>query len=191
MNKVHKLIIGHGYSLSNETDSDIMTDYFPGIWGISSFKNAINYAAKYILEGDTVHVTTYNNPKYAKKGNEAIKILGLKQELFPEPEALTASVVTNDKPANLAQLKKFLKPDMKIKVINYRSEGTAERIATVLKVLSNNMTLTKAEEKGFWQPSWLEFNKASDWTFDNEGATVHYMDSQTGEYTPSTRLEYI
>lgn len=38
------LIVGHSFSLSNETNADVMTDYFPGIWGIKTQKSAMKYA---------------------------------------------------------------------------------------------------------------------------------------------------
>jgi hypothetical protein len=78
------LIVGHGYSLSNDTDSDSMTDYFPGIWGIPTQKRALEYAKKTLEEGHSITVTDYNNKNYHKVANKFIKALGLSQPLFDE-----------------------------------------------------------------------------------------------------------
>lgn len=190
--KDYKLIINKNtYSISNETDSDPYTDYSPGIWAIKSFSRAIKYAREYLEAGHNLTVTIYNNAKYAKKGNEAIKLLGLSQTPFIEPLELPQSNVTNDKPQNLNQFKQYLKVGMRLKIIHYPhprlTEAPKERITEVLTVGSTNFTCAK--ESGGIVKSWSYFGKSDEWVFDNTGAT-HYYTSPKGERIKTTRYEY-
>ena len=82
MNKHYFLIVGHLFSLSNDTDADIMTDYSPGIWAIKTQKAILRFAKDILARGDTITVTDYDNPKYHRLANKFIKELGLVQPLF-------------------------------------------------------------------------------------------------------------
>lgn len=218
--KHYKLIISggdRGCSLSNETDHDSMSDYFPGIWAIN-LKHAVKYAKEYLAEGNTVSVTCYDNPEHYATANKVIKELGLKQELFPEVAALKQPGVTNGKPSTLAALKKFIQPGVKLRAINYgftpedyaavnRCETQQERLAVyatqkrsvignretvVLSAQSNAFTVEKTPGTG--NKSWVYYEKASDWTFDNEGATKHDLgrhEPEKGIYIPTYRIEYL
>jgi hypothetical protein len=62
--KHYSLIVGHDFSLSNDTDSDAQSDYSPGIWAISSQKATLRFAKEILAEGDTIMVTDYDNPNY-------------------------------------------------------------------------------------------------------------------------------
>lgn len=68
-------------------------------------------------------VSDYNQPRYHALANKFIQALGLKQELFPEPKPLAKTSVTNGKPANLAQLQRYLVVGRKIKAVNYGRDG--------------------------------------------------------------------
>ena len=175
MNRKYSLIVQSTFSLSNETDADIMTDYFPGIWGIKTQKKALEYAKELIANGDTItRVTCYENPAYYPLANKFIKELGLDLPLFEEIAPLKKEVVTKPGiPQNLSQLKKFLTPGKKIFIKSYfgEAEPRLQRITSVIQVFSNNMTVEKTLGSG--TKSWLDFGKASDWAFTNTSATLY------------------
>lgn len=183
--KNHTLIVGHDFSIANETDRDVYTDYFPGIWAISSQKQALNFARKILAEGDEITVTDYDQPKYHTLANKFIKALGLKQALYPEPKSPEQKPVTNGKPANLAELKRYLVTGRKVKIINYGDTGKAigERDTSVIGTQTNAVIFDKNGGK-----SWLEYGKAESWTFDEQGATNYAISA--GEYRPLLRIAY-
>lgn len=187
--KQYTLIVGGSFSLVNETDAIPQTDYFPGIWSISSQKRALELAKKTIAEGNEVTVSCYDNPTYFALSNKFIKDLGLTQTPFKEIEPLKSEVVTNGKPANLSQLKKYLLPSVKITIKRFRDgEVSDERVTSVLATQTNNVIVEKTLGSGI--KSWLTLGKAADWTFDNAGATNYYLE-RDGNYTKSVRIEYI
>lgn len=188
MNKQYSLIVGHGFSLSNDTDSDPMTDYSPGIWGIKTQKSALKYAAQYLAEGNDIRVTCYDNPRYFGLANQFIRDLGLKQPLFEEIAALPASVVTNGKPSTLGALKKYLQVGTKIRIVNYDS-GTGAVIGTRDTFVKQVKTASVVNDKNGGN-SHLDFGKASDWSFDNEGANLHWITSDAKRIL-CLRVEYI
>lgn len=187
MNKHYSFIVAHGFSLANETDADPMSDYSPGYWGISSQARAIKYAKELLAGGNTIKVNTYGDANYAALGNKMIKELGLSQPLFTEPEALKAEAVTNGKPSNLSQLKKYLQVGVKVtsKAIFKDGAWQNSRETFVNSVQGNAVTFEKAGGK-----SWVYFYKANEWTFDNAGATHHYIERE-GKFIPSIRIEYL
>ncbi len=194
MNKDYRLIVdGSYFSLSNDTDSDIMSDYSPGIWAIKTQKRALKYAQELLAGGDTVTVETYKNPKNAPLANKFIKELGLKQPLFAEVAPIPKTVnYDNLKIKTLADLKRYLQVGVKVKITNTGYQGVVStRETEVMKVQSNAITLAKDASlpKDRWQNSWLEFGKASDWGFTMTGATKYYIDREGR--VPSTTIEYI
>lgn len=191
MNKKYQLVIQgeNSFSLSNETDSDIYTDYFPGIWGIKTQKNALKYSKQELAEGNEVTVNCYNNAKHFKLANEFIKELGLKQELFKEVADLEKGVVTNGKPSTLGALKSYLKVGTKVHIKNYNSEGQVikERDTEVTSSNTTSITTYKIGEEG---KSWIYWDKANTWSFTNEGATHNYQNSD-GKWEKSFTIEYL
>jgi len=183
----YTLIVGHYFSLSNETDRDVMTDYFPGIWTIKTKKSALRFSKDILAKGDTITVCDYDNPKYHKLANGMIKELGLKQELFKEPEELVSNVTDSNVPSNLGQLKKYLTVDKKLHIAGYNSDGEirAERDTFVKKTQSNAVVLDKQGAN-----SWLYFEKASNWKFDNDGATQCDI-NRDGKQIPYIRITFI
>jgi len=183
--KKHKLIVGHDFSISNVTDKDSQTDYFPGIWAISSQKEALRFARKILAEGDHITVTDYDDPKYHRVANKFIRALGLKQELFPEAKQSEQTCVTNGKPSNLAQFKKYLTTGRNVKILYYDSMGVLHKTfdASVIRTQNKHVIV---ESKGHeW---WMECEKASEWAFDDNGANQFI--NRNGEYKLSTRIEY-
>lgn len=168
--KQYTLIVGHDFSLSNETDCDVQSDYMPGIWGIKTQKRAMEYSKKILTEGNEItRVTNYNNPKYNELANKFIKELGVKQPLFQEIGSVPASEPTEGKPSNLAQLKKYLSPEKKIRIINYGSSINT-RETFVKKSQTQSIVLDKEGRN-----SWLDLGKATDWSFDKKGATQYFI----------------
>jgi len=189
MNKQHTFIVGsgqRGFSVSNDTDTDPMTDYSPGAWGISK-KFALEYAKEKIAIGDIVRVSTYDNPNHAATGNAIIAELGIDQPLFPLPETVAPSNVTNDKPATLAQLKRYCAEGVKIHMKNRFNDVWLRECDTYVKRVGSNSIVLDSDGRD----SWLEWGKASDWSFDNEGATNTYINNQTGARVPCLRVEYL
>lgn len=166
--KKYSLIVQNDYSLSNDTDSNIQTDYFPGIWAIKTQKQALYFAKQILDEGDTIQVTCYDNPKYYAIANEFIKELGLDQKLFPEVAKPIQGTVTNGKPSNLSQLKKYMTVGKVIHTKNYYGSEVKEKDTAILGVQTNSFIFEKELGKG--QKSWFEIGKASDWIFANESA---------------------
>jgi hypothetical protein len=187
--KNYTLIVGGHYSLSNDTDADIQSDYSPGIWAIKSQKEIIRYAREILANGDKITVSDYKNARYHSIANKIIKELGIDQPLFKEPEAAPQSVVSNDKPASLAALKKYLVIGRKVHVINYDGEGKRrnEQDTSVMDVQNNSVIFEKT--LGVGVKSWLEYGKAEGWTFDDNGATLYFI-SKDGKVMPCTRIEY-
>lgn len=187
MGKHYKLIVGHDFSLSNETDADPMSDYNPGIWCIPSQKRALAAARRLMAEGSTITVTDYENPRYHAVANKLITELGLSQPLFTEPEALQQGPVTSGKPSTLSQLKKYLVEGTKLTVMNFDSDGVTcrnERKTFVKRVQTNAVVLDKNGGD-----SWLEFGKASEWLFFNDSATKYYIERE-GKFVPTTKIVY-
>jgi len=182
--KKYKVIVGHGLSIANETDCDIMTDYNPGIWGISSQKKTLQYAREYIAGGNEVTVTCYNQPQYFELANKFITELGLKQELFKVIEKLTGGVVTNGKPATLGALKRYLTVGTKIKIVNMENPDRT-RETEVVEAKIESVVTKKGEGR-----SHLYYGKATDWTFDNTGATYNTL-TREGVYIPCFTIEYL
>lgn len=164
----YSLIVQNDYCLSNETDSNIQSDYFPGIWGIKTQKQALEHAKKILDEGDEITVTCYDNPKYYAIANEFIKELGLNQKLFPEVIRPVQGAVTNGMPSNLSQLKKWLTIGKVIHTRNYYGQEVKEKDTTVLGIQTNSFIFEKTLGSGI--RSWLDTGKASDWIFTNESA---------------------
>jgi hypothetical protein len=188
-NKKHyTVIVGSHYSISNDTDSDPMSDYSPGIWALSSFKSALKYALEYKNNGHTLKVTCYDNPQYMGVANKMITALGLDQPLFKLPPALPASVVTNGKPSNLSQLKKYLTPGLPIVIVNYDGDGKIlrDRGTTVMAVQTNSIIVEKTLGSG--SKSWLDIGKATDWVFTNDCAMKYYL--RDSGYVLSTKIIY-
>lgn len=190
MNKEYTLVVGHNFSLVNETDANPYTDYNPGIWSIKTQKMALKYARETLNEGNTVKVIDYNNPSYHSLANWFIKELGIKQPLFTEPEnAPTSSVTLGNIPSTLAGLKKYLTVGKKIRIINYVNLGNAETTNTreteIVKTQSESI-VTKRDGHNCW----LDFGKASSWSFDNTGAT-HFTLNKDGKMEHSFRIEYL
>ena len=172
------------FSLSNETDRDVMTDYFPGIWGISSQKSAMMLARQIQADGDVIIRVTVYNPKHHALANKFIKELNINQLPFEEVAPLPVSNVTNGMPSNLSQLKKYLQVGTKIRIVSaIRPENT--RDTEVIKT-QTNAVVTRKGENG---KSWIEFGKASDWVFDNTGAT-YYEIRRDGTFQVF-KIEYI
>lgn len=192
MNKNYKLIVQHDFSLANETDADIHSDYSPGIWAISSQSRILKYAKELLAKGDSIKVSCYDNPEYYALSNKFIKELGLAQELFSEIAAVPASKVTNGKPFNLSQLKKLLQVGIKIRVKSRPDAHgvlTQERETVVTKVQGNAITTEKAGGA-----SWIYWGNASEWSFDNEGATHWFIgryDELKGKQTIDMRIDYL
>ena len=189
MDKQYHLIVnGHGFSLSNETDHDVQSDYFPGIWGIKTYKQAIKYARQELDRGNHVKVTVYTAREH-ELANKAIRELGLNQELFIIPAALPESKVTNGKPTNLAQLKKFLTVGYKFTVKGKYSIEEKKFLnvrETFVRETHADSVVTDLNGK----KCWLYFGKASEWKFDNDGATMFWMD-RDGKFEPCVRIEYL
>lgn len=183
------MIVGHDFSLSNETDSDIMTDYFPGIWAVKSQERILKYAKQKIAEGNTVSVTDYDNPAYHSLANWFIKELGINQPLFTEPETIKQVIVTNGKPSNLSQLKKYLVAGLKTHNVVYNDKGDIinEKDTCVLAIQSNAVIFEKTLGSGI--KSWLELGKASQWSFSNEMATRYFINYE-GKQMPSISIKY-
>lgn len=181
--KKYTLIVGSHFSLANETDSDIMIDYNPGIWAIKTQKSALRFAREILAEGNEIRVTDYDNAKYHAVANKMIKELGLNQPLFEEIKAVEANV-TNGKPSTLGALKKYLQVGTKIRIVNVENpERTRE---TEVIQVKNESIVTKKGETG---QSHLYFEKAINWTFDNEGAT--YNSIREGKLAPCFKIEYM
>lgn len=185
---------GSHFSLSNDTDSDPQSDYNPGIWAIKTQKRALKYSQDILNDGDEITVETYKNPRNYPLANKFIKALGLKQPLFEELSTLRPieSVPTGDKPQNLSQLKKYLSVGRKIHIKNMRNGEWVGRDTVVLRTTTKDVVLEKydlriAEKTG--TPSWLYMGNASDWSFDNEGATKWFLDREG--WAKSSRIEYI
>jgi len=172
------------FSLVNETDKDVMTDYFPGIWALSTQKSVLKYAKQYIDNGDEVTVSDYDNAKHHVLANKFIKELGINQPLFPEVDMTIKSVVTNGKPATLGALKKFLTVGKKVRIENSQFPDRSRDTEVTL-----NNTTSFATKKGTGQ-SWSYWNKATDWGFDNDGATSYFFDSREGKMIPSYKVIY-
>lgn len=187
MSKKYSLIISgnNSFSLSNDTDSDAVTDYFPGIWALKTQKSALRFAKQILAEGNEIRVTNYDNPKYHPLANKFIKELGLSQVLFTEPKAVKQGVVTNGMPSTLGALKKFLTVGSKIRFVNFKNPDRS-RETEVVEIHNNNFVTRKGEAG----KSWMEFGKASDWSFDNLGATTHFINCE-GQVVPSIRIEYM
>ena len=185
--KKYTLIVGHDFSLSNETDSDPMTDYSPGIWGIKTQKSALRFAKEILSEGNEIRVTDYDQPQYHSLANWFIQELGLKQDLFKEPETIKQELVTNGKPSTLGSLKKFLVPETKLKIVWFDSEGNpkSERETFVKRTQTNAWVFDKNGGD-----SWLEHGKASEWSFSNDGATLYYIDRE-GKNIPTVKIIYL
>lgn len=183
MNRKYTLIVQSTFSLSNETDADIMTDYFPGIWSIKTQKSALKFAKELIANGDTIsQVTCYNNPAYYPVANKFIKELGLDLPLFEEIAPIEVLPVTKPGiPQNLSQLKKFMTPGKKLFVKNFNSDGglRLERITSVLGTNTGNVILEKTLGSGI--KSWLAYGNASDWQFSNESASLFHV-GREGRY---------
>ena len=180
--KHYNLIVGHDFSISNETDADIQSDYSPGIWAIKSQKSAMKYCREYIAEGHRVSVSVHN-PKHHALANMFIKELGIKQELFKEPEALKQEAVSNGKPSNLAQLKKYLAVGTQVHVKNHYGAEVKEKDTSVLKVQTNQIVFEKTLGSGI--ASWFDLGKASEWIFTNEAAKKYDIDREGAQ-----RLSY-
>lgn len=172
------------FSLSNETDADVMTDYFPGIWGITTQKNVLKYAKEYLANGDEIRVTDYDNPKYHAIANKFITELGLKQPLFQELSPAPTSTVTNGKPSTLGSLKKFLQVGTKIKIV---STTYPDRTRDTEVIQTKNESVVTRKGTG---QSHLYFDKAMNWGFDNSGATYYSLD-RDGKWSPSFKIEYL
>ncbi len=183
----YTLIVGDHFALSNETNSDIQTDYFPGIWGIKTKKSAINFSKQILDEGNQIQITDYDNPKYHSLANELIKELGLKQDLFKEPETLKQNPITNGKPSTLAALKKFLAIGTKLRIqqLDYQGEIKNDRETFVKRTKTNAWVFDK-----FGGDSWLEHGKASEWLFSNKEATLYSID-RDGTNKPLIKIIYI
>ena len=186
------IISGPGsFSLSNDTDSDPMTDYSPGIWGIKSQKRAVEYALRYKNEGHDITVTCYDNPEHFALGNKLIHSIGLSQPLFkvvpPPPATVNAG---NLKVGNLSALKRHLVPGMKVMVTRYLDHSRSEtRETSVISCKGDNLILEKTLGSGI--KSYVYFGKATDWTFDRTGATHHYLGRGTEGYIPTMRIDYL
>lgn len=183
--KQYILIVQDRYSLSNETDSNPMTDYNPGIWSIKTQKSALEFSRRLLAEGNEIKVTCYDNPRYYSLANKFIKTLGLKQELFPEPKEVEKKEITEDVPKNLSQLKKYLVPEKKIIIKRFSDGKTIERQTWVKRVQSNAVVV---EKNG--GDSWIEYGKADSWIFDNAGADYAPLNSD-GNRLAYFRIEYI
>jgi len=184
MNKHYKLIVGSHFSLSNETDCDSMSDYFPGIWAIKTQKSAIMFAKRILADGDSIEVTDYDNPTYHATANKFIKELGINQPLFSELVAPKSEPITNGKPSNLNQLKKFLSVGTKIRIVNTENPDRT-RDTEVIETKTQSVVTRKGETGR----SHLDFGTAINWTFDNSGAT--YNSVYEGKFTPIFKVEYI
>ena len=137
----------------------------------------MKYAKELLADGDTITVDDYNNPQYHTLANKFIKELGLSQKLYEEPKALDVQTcVTNDKPSNLSQLKKFLTVGMKVHVRNYYGETMNEKDTTVLAVQTNQIVFEKTLGSGI--KSWFDLGKASEWIFTNNTAQKYYIDNK-------------
>ena len=188
MSKHYSLIVGHSFSLCNETDADPQSDYSPGIWAIKTQKRAMKYAKELLEAGNTITVTDYKNPSYHALANKFIKELGLDQPLFDLPEMIKQTSVSNGNPANLSQLKKYLSVGTKLNIRSFKSDGVTihgERDTFVKRVQTNSVVLDKNGGD-----SWLEFGKADSWNFTDTGATKHYSDRE-GKMIPSTEIIYL
>lgn len=185
--KKYTLIVGHGFSISNDTDWDSQSDYHPGIWGIKTQKMALKYAKEIVERGDELTVDDYNEPRHHALANKFIKELGIKQELFVEPAPVEQGAVTNGRPATLGALKKHLVPGMKVRIKNFNGAGEeiGSRETFVKRVQETSMVLDKNT-----MDSWLEFGKAGDWAFDNKGASRYGID-RDGKRNILVRIEYI
>ncbi len=181
--KKYKVIVGHGFSISNETDSDIQSDYSPGIWGISSQKKTLQYAREYLNGGNEVTVTCYDNPNYFELANKFITELGLKQPLFKVIEKPTGGVVTNGKPSTLGALKRYLTVGTKVKITSVENPQN-NRETEVVETKTESVVTRKGNGK-----SHIYYGKATDWTFDNTGATYNTL--REGVYVPCFKIEYL
>lgn len=183
--KKYSLIVNGDFnaSLICDAEQDGMTDYFPGIWSIRSQKSAIYFAKQELDRGNEVEVRNYNEPRYYAVSNKLIKALGTNQPLFKEPDLTVPNTVTNGKPNSLASLKKYLKVGTKIRIASIELPDRS-RDTEVTSVQTNAITTKKGDGK-----SWMYFEKAINWGFDNEGATYYYL--RDGIMTPSFRVEYL
>ncbi len=57
---------GNRFALANETDKDVYTDYFPGYWGITSQKQAVDYCRRELLGGNEVVIGMGDKEKLNK-----------------------------------------------------------------------------------------------------------------------------
>lgn len=186
--KQYKLIVSaNNFSLICPAEQDSMTDYFPGIWAIKTQKSALYFAKDELTKGNDVIVDCYNEPRNFPLANKMIKALGLKQPLFAEVAPVVSSVVTNGKPSTLGALKKYLQVGVKVRIKNYDSGTGAmrgERDTFVKKLQTTSVVFDKNGGN-----SWLEFGKAGDWSFDNDGANSYWID-RDGKRILMTRIEY-
>lgn len=196
--KDYSLIVSgdNSFSLICDADQDGMTDYFPGIWCLKTQKSALMFARKELERGNTVEVRNYDNPSNYALSNKLIKALGTGQTLFAETAApVSALVIKAGIPSNLSQLKKFLVVGKKIKISNFRYDDSKTlmpmtRDTVVIKVQTNAVVLAKTGTEVIGaSPSWLDLGKATDWAFDNFGATKCYID-RDGKLIPSSKIEY-
>ena len=57
---------GNRFALTNETDRDVYTDYFPGIWGIETQKRAVQYTKELLADGHKVVLGMGDQAKLTK-----------------------------------------------------------------------------------------------------------------------------
>lgn len=73
--------------------------------------------------------------------------------------------------------------------MNLNADGSVrqERDTVVNGSYTNSVTVEKGNAIG---KSWLYFEKASDWSFNNVFATYHHQDHD-GNWIPSIKIEYL
>jgi hypothetical protein len=99
---------------------------------------------------------------------------------------LKQKTVANGRPSNLAQLKRHLAVGREITVVMFDSNGAEiKRRDTAVKSQQANSVIVDRDGGN----SWLEFGKADGWTYDDNGATRHFI-GRDGNYYPSIRVEY-
>ena len=170
------------FALSNDTDSDPYTDYNPGIWGITSQKSVLKMAAELIAEGNNVRVMTLSSDHMNNLANDFIKKLGINQPLLEVLPSIPANSVSKvGVPNSLASLRRAMIIGRVIRVINYDNDGAVigARNTSVAGGNTSGMTVLKGDRN-----SWIYWGRASDWSFDDNGATLYYRSKKT------MRIEY-
>lgn len=179
--KEYNLIVSDRHSLSNETDANPIADYSPGIWSIDTDKKTLKWAQNRLDDGNKVTVVCRHD-KYKEKANEFIDKLGLDQDKFAVPEK-PESDVSNDRPKFLSQLKRYFKRVDEI-TIEYEKDLLIERNGgkrrTAEVIAEKDTSVKLSDESKPRNYTYLYYEKAKNWTFHNDRATLWEVQRDEG-----------